>query len=77
MLTQEEAEAWAHQHGATLKVNFAAGDAVLQIGAFVAYTNRAVPYACSLPELVADLERQMNDQATQPEAAAEDVTRPR
>jgi hypothetical protein len=59
MRTLEDAELWARREGATLKVNFAEGIAALQIGAFVAYSNGGVHLAQALPELVADLERQM------------------
>jgi hypothetical protein len=66
MRTQEEAEDWASQHGAVLKVNFAEGVASLTVGAFVVYSNGGKRFDRALPELVADLERQMGERLTQP-----------
>jgi hypothetical protein len=75
MRTQEEAEAWANQHGAALKVNFAEGVASLQVGAFVVYTNAGASLEQILPELVADLERQMGERLTQPGPVSADLLR--
>jgi hypothetical protein len=68
MRTQQEAEAWAQQHGAVLKVNFAEGMASLQIGGFVAQSRSAAPLERALSELVEDLERQLGERLTQPDS---------
>jgi hypothetical protein len=81
MRTQEEAEAWARQHGAVLKVNFVDGDTSLHADGFVSYAHAEAPFERALPQLVADLERQMADHPTQsepaPDASLEEPTRPR
>ncbi len=73
MRTQEEAEAWAREHSAVLKVNFVEGAASLQIGGFGAYRNGGGPLAIVLPELVAELEQQMSDRRTEPEPMSADL----
>jgi hypothetical protein len=73
MRTQEEAEAWARQHGAVLKANFAEGGASLQVGGFVAYTKGAVSLERDLPVLVTDLEQQMGERLTQPNPAPSEL----
>jgi hypothetical protein len=75
MRTFEEAEGWAREHSAVLKVNFGDGVAFLQVGAFGTYSSGGVPLAQVLPELVAALEQQMNERLTQPEPVSADVAR--
>jgi hypothetical protein len=75
MRTLEEAETWAREHSAVLKVNFVAGEASLQVGGFVTYSNTGTPLARVLPELVAELEQQMSERLTAPEPVSEELTR--
>jgi hypothetical protein len=77
MRTLEESEAWAQQHGAVLKMNFAEGEASLQVAGFVAYCKNEAALERALPALVTDLERMMSDRLTQPDPSPEEVTRPR
>jgi len=70
MRTQEEAEAWAAEHSAVLKVDFAEKKAALQVGGFAAYSNTGAPLAHVLPELTVELERQMGERPTPREPLA-------
>lgn len=71
----QEAEAWAREHSATLKVNYAEGVATLQVSGFVAHANAAAPIAEVLPDLVERVEQQMSDRLTQPEPISADLAR--
>jgi hypothetical protein len=75
MRTMQEAEAWAREHSATLKVNYAEGVASLQVSGFVAHSNLAAPIAEVLPDLVERVEQQMSDRLTQPEPISADLAR--
>lgn len=75
MRTIEEAEAWAREHSAVLKVNYAEGSASLQVSGFVAHSNDGRPVAEVLPELVERVEQQMSERLTQPEPMSADLAR--
>ena len=75
MRTLQEAEAWAREHSATLKVNNAEGIASLHVGGFVAHSNTAVPIAEVLPDLVERVEQQMSERLTQPGPISADLAR--
>jgi len=73
MRTLQEAEAWAREHSATLKVNYAEGIATLQVSGFVAHSNQSGPLSEVLPDLVERVEQQMSDRLTQPEPISADL----
>lgn len=73
--TLHEAEAWAREHSATLKVNYAEGIACLQVSGFVSYSNKGGPIEEILPDLIERLEQQMSERLTQPEPVSADVAR--
>jgi len=75
MRTMQEAEAWAREHSATLKLNYAEGTASLQVSGFVAYSTTRGPLAESLPDLVERVEQQMSERLTQPEPISADLAR--
>jgi hypothetical protein len=75
MRTIEEAEAWAREHSATLKVNYAEGIASLQVSGFVAYSNSGGAMAEVIPQLVERVEQQMSERLTQPEPISADLAR--
>lgn len=74
MRTLEQAEDWAREHSAQLKVNYGEGTASLQVGETVAYVNTAL-LEQALPELVADLETQLNTRLTQPGPISAEIAR--
>jgi hypothetical protein len=75
MRTLQEAEAWAREHSATLRVNYAEGIASLQVSGFVAHASTPVPIAEVLPDLVERVEQQMSERLTQPEPISADLAR--
>jgi hypothetical protein len=74
MRTLEQAENWAREHSAVLKVTYGDGVASLQVGETIAYANTAV-LEQAFPELVADLETQLNTRLTQPGPISAEIAR--
>lgn len=75
MRTLQEAEAWAKEHSAVLKVNYGEGVASLQVGGFVAYSNNGTPVAEALPDLIGQVEQQMTERLTHPQPISADLAR--
>lgn len=75
MRTLDDAEAWAREHSATLKINYAEGIACMQVSGFVAYWNKGGPIEETLSELIERIEQQMSERLTQPGTIATDHAR--